>query len=795
MTRVLALGGAVAALAVFMVVAAGPAAGDPSSFPLPGKFVRSGPEQSGPLEFRDVNFGTNITECPQARLDKYGPLPADRRVLDRVEVYSEGGDDRRTNEEYFCLPQNETSIDTNPVLPKNIVAGANDYRLGWGSSGFYASTDNGQKWYGGITPFPTVPAAPGQRADDHIDGGGDPAIVFDRDGIVYYVQIRFERERDDNGIWVNRSTNGGFTWSRPCTPIDITPRDPTDNASVCGGLGDVRQPGDGTVTYQQDPDGTGPLAPPFEDKEYVAAGPRPFTPDPTDDPNARIPAVCFTPITRDPIQVGAAGCPAANIGVDRIYVTWTRFADDAASPIGFTAQIMLSFSDDQARSWSPPRPIGGNAPLCGSFSVGNRCDLNQFSVPTVHPRTGLLGVAFENFNTPDENQYLFVRSRDGGVTFEGPFFVTPVFDVNFSTSGFERPDCGPRGQGAGRIVYTNSCFRSNAGGNVVVDKRGGDFADDFYLVMSDNRNGTRASTNADVFFFKSTDAGTTWIGPTRVNNDPSLAPPDRDCPPVIDTDPEQEGVQPGPNPECPRTAVFGNDQWWPWVDINNKGHMNTHFKDRRLDTNSVAHEWPTARAAGRPGNYLVWTWGGQCTIDSTASVAGPGTIPANARDCLAPGAGVVEPVLGQCLTLDEEGNVVVAPGQCPNAPPGVVPGQGNQFRGPFHNFGISDFPSNYDYCFRSGIFCGDYDVVATVDDDTKVYSHFTDARNGRSSGGPGGTTPPTAQSGRNPGCEQSDVMVDEYSSESADAGQKEPKKEDAMFLVTPCPADSGEIRR
>ena len=80
----------------------------------------------------------------------------------------------------------------------------------------------------------------------------------------------------------------------------------------------------------------------------------------------------------------------------------------------------------------------------------------------------------------------------------------------------------------------------------------------------------------------------------------------------------------------------------------------------------------------------------------------------------------------------------------------------------------------------------------TDDADTKVYSHFTDARNGRSSGGPAGGAGP--QPGRNPICEQSDVMVDEYSSTSADAGQKEPRREDAMFLVTPCPADSGELR-
>ena len=41
----------------------------------------------------------------------------------------------------------------------------------------------------------------------------------------------------------------------------------------------------------------------------------------------------------------------------------------------------------------------------------------------------------------------------------------------------------------------------------IVDKRGGAFADDLYMVMSDNRNGYAESTNADVLLFKSTDGG------------------------------------------------------------------------------------------------------------------------------------------------------------------------------------------------------------------------------------------------------------------------------------------------
>ena len=158
----------------------------------------------------------------------------------------------------------------------------------------------------------------------------------------------------------------------------------------------------------------------------------------------------------------------------------------------------------------------------------------------------------------------------------------------------------------------------------------------------------------------------------------------------------------------------------------------------------------------------MWTWGAQCHVKK-----------ANSRECLAPGAlDVTQPTVPQN----------------PGADP--VPGQSEAFLGRFHNFGIQDVPSNFDYCFRAGIFCGDYNNVAVTDRDTKAYGYWTDARNGRSSGGPGGSAGGASQPGRNPICEQADVMVDEYSSLGADAGQKLPRPEDSLFLVTPCPSDA-----
>lgn len=764
-------------VAAALVFSATAAMGEPGHLKHP-RLLPSGPEMSGPAEFRDMEFGTTITECPQAGLaGRDDEHPLDRRKKDKAEQLSEGGDDVRANTDYSCFPQNETSIAINPITRRNVLSSQNDYRT-LARQGFNASTDNGNSWYSAELPPLSVPNG------DVLDASGDPVSVYDRAGVAYEAAINFNRTDDENGITVQRSTNGGYTWTRPCVPIATT-NEPATDPGRCGSIGDPRQPGDGVVTYFDDPDQQLNGNVPFDDKEWMAAGPRP----------AGVQPVCFSPFTRTPRT-----CDPKVVGVDRLYVTWTRFnTTGCVNPpvVPCEGRIWLSYSDDQARSWSPPRPISGTASFCAGIGpLGpDNCDDNQFSVPTVHPRTGLLGVAFENFNTPHENQYLFVRSRDGGQTFEGPFFVTPVFDVNYPRAGAAggRPDCTARGQQGGRQVVTNSCFRLNSGGNVTVDKRGNSmtsgFGDDFYLTMSDNRNGTRASSNTDIFLFKSTDGGMTWIGPTRVNNDRSVPPPDRDCVPYL-INPGPPPTIGGPNPDCPRTANFGNDQWFPWNDVSSKGVLAVGFHDRRLDTDSVRHEWPTSRE--RPGNYLAWFWGAGCKIDSTATVtATTTTIPAEARDCLAPGAAVIPQPTGL---------------QNPGANP--VPGQGPAYLGPFRNNVVSDVAHNLDYSFRAGIFMGDYNAIAfpnvpgsswgsykhsgNDDDDDhagsdRAVGFWTDARNGRGSGNP--TNPETYQPGRNPACEQADVFVDWFNPLSSGSGHHATRGME-HFLVTPCPSGS-----
>ena len=184
--------------------------------------------QSGPLVLRDVAFGTNIAECPQAGMNTE-PEPLNRIDEDLVWKLSEQGDDTRANTEYSCFPQNETTVDVNPTNSDNIVGGANDYRLGGSFSGLYATRDGGKHWYDTLHVVPSV------QNGDMLDSSGDPAITFDREGTAYLASIAFNRTDDTNGIWVNRSTNGGFSWTRPCVAINVGT--PTDDWPAAAGRG------------------------------------------------------------------------------------------------------------------------------------------------------------------------------------------------------------------------------------------------------------------------------------------------------------------------------------------------------------------------------------------------------------------------------------------------------------------------------------------------------------------------------------------------------------------------------
>ncbi|MGW6277661.1 hypothetical protein [Kribbella sp. NPDC055071] len=88
--------------------------------------------------------------------------------------------------------QNETTIAVNPRNPRNIVAGANDYRLfnprenrNDSSSFAYTSFDGGRSWTNVAIPGLTITAG-GTGAFSWFDGSGDPVVAFGPGNTVYF---------------------------------------------------------------------------------------------------------------------------------------------------------------------------------------------------------------------------------------------------------------------------------------------------------------------------------------------------------------------------------------------------------------------------------------------------------------------------------------------------------------------------------------------------------------------------------------------------------------------------------
>jgi hypothetical protein len=249
----------------------------------------------------------------------------------------------------------------------------------------------------------------------------------------------------------------------------------------------------------------------------------------------------------------------------RTYLTWTKF--ESASGAYVRSAIFESHSNDGGKHWSKAKEISGsNAVLCTFQETGpaGQCDENQFSVPTVGP-DGTVYVAFENEQNqalwePDEafdDQYLLVKSTNGGQTWSSPTFIVGLEDgsadypINVN----------------GRQTLTGYQVRVNSAGNIVASPTDGML----YLVFSDNRNGTHDAanpvTNTDVFLMTSSNGGSSWSGPTQVDSG-------------------------------------AGDQWFPWVEVNpTNGKIGILYHDRGAANGPL---YDTAIAEGTP-SFLVKT--------------------------------------------------------------------------------------------------------------------------------------------------------------------------------------------
>jgi hypothetical protein len=109
----------------------------------------------------------------------------------------------------------EPDIAINPNNPQNIVGVFQQGRYYDGGSvdpGWATTTNDGQTWTTGSAPGLT------KAVGGKYDRASDPAVAFDRQGDVYFSTLPILDEGGGPtgvGVTVNKSTDGGQTWSNP----------------------------------------------------------------------------------------------------------------------------------------------------------------------------------------------------------------------------------------------------------------------------------------------------------------------------------------------------------------------------------------------------------------------------------------------------------------------------------------------------------------------------------------------------------------------------------------------------
>jgi hypothetical protein len=381
------------------------------------------------------------------------------------------------------LPHNETAIIVDPNNASHVAAGSNDTQLPPNGA-----TGSARSALGYYTSFD------GGRTwiNGAVTAAGfaqtsDPALGFDTQGNVFVGMVSFDLgvggKALGGAIQVARSIDGGRTFGTAVTVEEST--------------------NDGIQ----------------EDKPYLVVDTNPASPF-----------------------------------VNSVYITWTRFHFDSVDNY-LESPIFFSASQDGGMTWSAPKEISGaNRALC-TFSgtplpYDGRCKEDQFSSPVV-TSDGTIFVAFENEQAINDgqfrNQYLVVKSTDGGATWSVPVRASDIIH--------DGADDYPINI-VGRQTLSNSQFRVNSAGNLAVDASSGALV----VTWSDNRNGTAANTNTDIFMTRSTDGGSTWSAPAVVSG-------------------------------------AAGDQFYPWAAFAPDSTLNISFFDRSYDPANSQYGITLARVA------------------------------------------------------------------------------------------------------------------------------------------------------------------------------------------------------